>query len=322
MTRLFWRPGLLSLLLVAGVASHARAKDGLGFVLNSADASISVLDIATQTELRRIPVLREPHHMALTPDGRSLLIGDTSGNSIFFLDPQTGVMQKRMTAADPYQLMFSPNGKFLTVTGLARDQIDIYDAATMQLLHRIPIKSMPSHLNYSPDSGVVYVSLQQTNALVAIAPETGKILWDTKVGSTPAGVLWHDGKVMVCLYGEDGIAIVDPSDGRVVRRVRTGRGAHNMFVPPDRHVIYVTNRVAGTISLLDPKTLDKIRDLRVPGGPDDMVFGPDGKIWSGLRWAHAVAIIDPATGDIQKIQVGRSPHGIWLNTHPNSPSAN
>ena len=127
--------------------------------------------------------------------------------------------------------------------------------------------------------------------------------------NTPAGVLWHDGTVMVCLYGEDGIAVVDPADGHVIRRVRTGRGAHNMFVPPDGHVIYVTNRVAGTISLLDPKSLDVVRALRVPGGPDDMDFAPDGRLWAGLRWAHS--------GAITRIAVGRSPHGIWLNTHLN-----
>ncbi len=71
-------------------AQAAAAKDDLAFVLNSADATISVIDVDTQKELRTLPVLREPHHMALSPDGHSLLIGDTSGNSIFFLDPETG----------------------------------------------------------------------------------------------------------------------------------------------------------------------------------------------------------------------------------------
>src|SRR5271166_3270368 len=90
--------------LVAATVVSAAAKegDGLAFVLNSADASISVLDVNTRTELRRIPVLREPHHMALTPDHQFLLIGDTSGNELLFLDPSTGELQRRMTMSDPY----------------------------------------------------------------------------------------------------------------------------------------------------------------------------------------------------------------------------
>ena len=311
---------LMPLCLVAGMASAlapaAARAEGLAFVLNSVDATVSEIDVGTHQVVRTVPLLREPHHMALTPDGKSLVIGDTTGNALFFLDPNTGEQQRSIPAADPYQLQYSPNGKYLTVAGLARDQIDIYDAATMALLHRISLPhSMPSHINYSPDSSRVFVSLQQSDALVAIDVADGKVAWNEKIGHTPAGVLWHGGHLLVGIYGGNYVAEIDPKDGHVVKKIETGRGAHNMFVPPDGKVIYVTNRVEGTISVLDPHSLDKIRDLKVGGGPDDIDFAPDGKLWAGLRWAHAVAVIDPATGDYTKIPVGRSPHGIWLNTH-------
>ena len=64
----------------------------------------------------------------------------------------------------------------------------------MQLLKRFPIASMPSHLDYAPDSSRVFVSLQGTDSLVAIDLNRLAILWNEKVGKTPAGVLWHDGK--------------------------------------------------------------------------------------------------------------------------------
>jgi streptogramin lyase len=46
-----------------------------------------------------------------------------------------------------------------------------------------------------------------------------------------------------------------------------------------------------------------------------MDFAPDGTIWATLRWAHSVALIDPNSFTYTTIRVGRSPHGIWLNTH-------
>src|ERR1700712_1694194 len=100
---------------------------------------------------------REPHHMALTPDGASLMIGDTTGNALIFVDPATGDIQKRMTVSDPYQLQYSPDSKWIIFAGLARNQIDIYDAATMTLAHRVSASSMPSHINFTPDSSVAYV---------------------------------------------------------------------------------------------------------------------------------------------------------------------
>ena len=299
---------LLPMTLWANVAFAA----GLAYVVNSGAASISLIDMSTEKELRVIPMLREPHHLALSPDGKSLLVGDTVGNEMFFFDPTTAALQKRLPVADPYQLAFSPNGKFLVVNGLARNQVDVYDAASMQLLKRFPIASMPSHLDYAPDSSRVFVSLQGTDSLVAIDLNKLEVLWKVKIGSTPAGVMWHDGKVLVADMGTDYVAVTEPSDGHVVERIHTGKGAHNLFLSPDHKIIWVNNRVGGTTTSVDATTLALIHTYRIPGGPDDIAFAPDGKLWITRRWAEKVAVLDPQTGDYQTIDVGRSPHGIFL----------
>jgi YVTN family beta-propeller protein len=287
------------------------------FVVNSNDANISVIDLGSRQVVNTIPLLREPHHLVLSPDRRSLVVGDTTGNALFFLDPRTGALQRRVTVSDPYQLQYSPNGKLLTTAGLARNQIDIYDASSLALLHRVPARTMPSHIAYSPDSATVFVSLQGTDRLVALRTTDGAVLWNSRVGRTPAGVFWNNGRILVGCMGEAHIAVVDPASGRVERVVPTGKGAHTLFRSPDGKLIYATNRVDGTISVIDAASLAVKRTISVPGGPDDLEFAPDGTIWAALRFAHAVALIDPAGGVIQRIEVGRSPHGIWMNSHDN-----
>jgi DNA-binding beta-propeller fold protein YncE len=303
----------LYLLIPLVLGAKPVAASGLAFVVNSGGASVSLVDMSSEKELRRIPVLREPHHLALSPDGKSLLIGDTVGNEMLFLDPMTAAIQKRLPLADPYQLGFSPNGRFLVVNGLARNQVDVYDAGSMQLLKRFPLSSMPSHLDYAPDSSRVFVSLQGTDSLAAIDLNELAIMWIAKIGKTPAGVLWHDGKVLVADMGTDYVAVVDPADGRVINRVHTGKGAHNLFLSPDRKILWVNNRVGGTTTSLDAATLTPIRSYAIPGGPDDIAFAPDGRLWITRRWAEKVAVLDPKTGDYQTIDVGRSPHGIFLS---------
>jgi YVTN family beta-propeller protein len=303
---------LLVSLLAASVVAPARAS-GLAFVVNSRSASVSLIDMTKLVELRRIPILREPHHLALSPDGKSLLVGDTVGNEMFFLDPNTGAIERHLPIADPYQLGFSPNAKWLVVNGLGRDQVDVYDAATMKLVKRFPIASMPSHLAFAPDSSTVYVSLQGTNRLAAIDLTRLAVIWNVPVGSTPAGVLWNRGHILVADMGADYVAEVDPADGKVLNHIRTGNGAHQLFASPDGKLIYVNNRVAGTITLLDAATLEVVRTYRVPGGPDDLAFAPDGKIWVTCRFDEKVSVLDPTTGHLQTVQVGRQPHGILLN---------
>jgi len=306
---------LLCRLLLALLLPLPAAAAPSVFVVNSNDATISVIDLATHQVENTLPLLREPHHLVLSPDHRSLVVGDTTGNSLFFLDPRTGALQRRVTISDPYQLRYSPNGRLLTTAGLARNQIDIYDATTLALLHRVPARSMPSHIDYSPDSATVFVSLQGTNRLIAIRTTDGTIAWNARVCSTPAGVMWHHGQILVGCMGEAHIAVVDPATGRVTRVIPTGRGAHTMFLSPDGKLIYATNRVEGSISVIDADTLTVKRTLDVPGGPDDIDFAPDGHLWAALRFAQSVAVIDPSTGAIERIAVGRSPHGIWMNTH-------
>jgi len=293
---------------------------GLAVVMNSGGASLSLIDMSTQQEMRRVPALREPHHWALTPDGHSLVVGDSSGNELLLLDPDTGALQRRIVVPDPYQLGFSPDGHFLLVNGLARNQIDLYAMPDYRLVKRFPIRSMPSHFAFSPDSSRAFVTLQGTNRTVALDLKDMKVLWDVPVGNTPAGILWNNGRLLVADMGTDYLVELDPSDGHELRRIVTGKGAHNLFHSPDGKTIWVNNRIAGTITVLDSSSLTPIRTYHVSGGPDDLAFAPDGKVWVTRRFAESVAVLDPATGQATTIPVGRSPHGIFLNPKAPTPA--
>jgi DNA-binding beta-propeller fold protein YncE len=308
---------VIVIMLLWGVPGVSEAT-GLAFVVNSTSASISVIDMSSRKELRRIPALREPHHLMLSPDRKSLLVGDTAGNQMLFLDPATGEVQRRMAIADPYQLGFSPDGKFLVVNGLARNQVDVYDPATMTLLKRFVADSMPSHLAFSPDSHTVFVSLQGSDKLAAFDLTAMAPLWIAPVGPTPAGVLWLNGKVLVADMGDNYVAVVDPASGRVVDKVVTGKGAHNLFLSPDKRILWVNNRAGGTTTALDAATMRILHTYNIPGGPDDIDFAPDGDLWITRRFVEKIAILHPETGEFETIDVGRSPHGIWLN--PKAPS--
>lgn len=297
--------------------AQAEAPSAL-LVINSGEASLSVLDLATHAERRRIPVLREPHHWALSPDGHDLLVGDTVANEILFLDPNSFEIRRRLVIADPYQLGFSPDGKYLIVAGIARAQLDVYDAKSYALVKRFALKSMPSHIDFTPDSSTVFTSLQGTGKVAAIDLRSMTVLWTAPVGPAPAGVMYLGAKLLVADMGADSIAVVNPATGAVERRVVTGKGAHQLFLSPDKRILYVNNRIDSTIVALDAANLSPIRTYKVPGGPDDIVFAPDGHMWVTLRFVGKVGVLDPRTGVLETIDVGRSPHGIYIHGATNS----
>ena len=133
------------------------------------------------------------------------------------------------------------------------------------------------------------------------------------MGALPAGILWVNGKLLIGVMGEDYVAVMNPADGQVEQRIHTAKGAHNIFYSPDRSRLYVTNRVAGEVVALETATLKEVGRWHIPSGPDDISFDRDGKLWITERWGHKVAILDAATNQVDEIQVGRSPHGIYLH---------
>ncbi|WP_426957943.1 YncE family protein [Muricoccus radiodurans] len=302
--------------LLAATALGGAAHADILFVLNSMDPGIQVVDAATRQEVRRIPALREPHHLALSPARDVLLIADSGANEIIFVDPSTGEVRKRERVANPYNLEFSPNGKMLVVTGLRRDQVDLYDwdGQGLTLRTRLRPGDMPSHIAFRPDNRVVYVTLQGSRAIAAIDTEERRILWHMEVGREPAGIIWHNGKLLIGIMGSDHVAVVDPEGRRVERIIRVGRGAHALFPSPGGGPIYVTSRVDSRITALDPETLDVMRIYDVPGGPDCISFDREGRIWTTLRWNRQLALVDPATGAVTTSPVGRSPHGVLFQS--------
>jgi DNA-binding beta-propeller fold protein YncE len=300
------------LLLTFALLAPAPARADLLYVLNSGEASILLLDATTREEIRRIPVLREPHHLVLTPDATQLVIGDSGGNELIFVDALTGEVQRRERISNPYHLEYSPDGRYLVIASLRRDQVDIYDAATLELAHRFRPGDMPSHVAFSPDSKRVFVTMQGDAAVIAFDLETRTQLWSAEVGPQPAGIIWHRGRLLVGIMGSDHFVSLDPETREVTPAFTLGRGAHTIFPSPDGRALFATSRVDSRLAELDPETLAVRRVWNIPGGPDCLTFDPEGRVWMTLRWSGRVAVLDPEQAEWQIIRVGRSPHGIFF----------
>ena len=289
-------------------------------VLNSGEASISLIDEATQQVVSSFPVGKEPHHLMATPDNSSLIVANSVSNNLVFLDPKTGKVQRWVEGIeDPYQIGISPDKKWLVTTGLRLDRLDIYhfDNDNLVLAKRLPLAVMPSHMAFSNDGKTVFVTLQVSGELAAVDLATQTVLWKMKVGETPAG-LWMtpgDKYLLVGMTGADYVAVVDWRTHQVNKTIHTGKGAHNFRSLDDGRHVVVSNRVASTISVIDEEALTNVGDITgLLPGPDDMELSADRRfLWVTFRFAKRVGIIDMSTRTLVKtIPVGRSPHGIYF----------
>ena len=294
------------------------------FVLNSLDDSVSVIDPVSWSEIRRIDTGKQPHHLYMTPDEKSVIVANALSDSLTFIDPKNGEVQRTVRGVlDPYHLRFSPDMKWFVTAANRLNHIDVYhwNGKDMQLAKRIPTGKTPSHLWIDSTSTTVYSTMQDSDELVAIDLASQTLKWRIKTGPTPADLIGinNDKSVLVALTGGDGVEVYDVS-GKEPRRsgfIKTAAGAHAFRAFGDKRHVLVSNRVANSISKLDLQTLQVVDAFAVPGGPDCMDVSRDGsQILVTSRWIRKLTVIDVASRKVvRQINVGRSPHGVWTLDH-------
>jgi YVTN family beta-propeller protein len=320
--RLFF--GLAALWMAWAACAQAGPAAYPVFVLNSLDANISVIDPVTWTETQRIPTGKQPHHLYLTPDEKSVIVANAGGDALTFIDPKTAQVQRTIKGIlDPYHLRFSPDMKWFVTAANRLNHIDIYrwDGANLTLAKRIATAKTPSHLWIDTKSTTVYSTMQDSNELIAIDLASQTVRWRTATGEMPADVFGtvDDRYILVGLTGSHSVQVFDVT-GREPKQhklVKTGLGAHAFRAVGDKRHVFVSNRVANTISKIDLQTFEVVASYAAPGGPDCMDVSADGKLLMVTsRWAKKLTVIDTETRKIvRQVNVGRSPHGVWTLDH-------
>ena len=320
--------GLALLSALAPLASRADGVPRPIFVLNSLDATISVIEPGHFAERKRIPTGKEPHHLYLTPDEKSLVVANALGNSLTFIDPVTAEVQRTITNIDdPYHLRFSPDMRWFVTAANRLDHVDLYrwqpqdTAQPVKLVKRIAAGRTPSHLSIDSKSTVVYASLQDSDELLAIDLATQAPRWKIPVGKMPADVYLSpdDKRLFVGLTGDRFVEVYDVSgpQPKLLQRIGTGDGAHAFRARGDGKHLFVSNRVANTISLIDMQSMAVVATFNAPGGPDCIEVMADGKtLMFSSRWARKLSFVDLDSRKlVRQVPVGRSPHGVWTLDH-------
>ena len=313
--------------LVWGAQAWAEARPPV-FVLNSLDADVSVIDPASFTQIKRIPTGKEPHHLYLTPDEKSLIVANALGDSLTFINPRTAEVQRVVRGiADPYHLRFSPDMKWFVTASNRLDHVDLYRwlgseaKEPLQLVKRIPAPKTPSHLFIDRKSTVLYASLQDSDEVLAIDLATQSVRWKQAVGKLPADIFLtgDDKHLLVALTGGREVEVYDVSGPgpKLVKRIATGDGAHSFRAFGDGRHVLVSNRAANFISKIDTATLAVVDKIPGPSGPDDMEVLGDGKtLLVTSRWAGKLTEVDLVQRKVlRQVKVGKSPHGVWTLDH-------
>ena len=295
------------------------------YVPNSESDTVDVIDTKTYRIVDHFKVGRLPQHVVPSWDLKTLWVANDLGNSLTPIDPKSGKHGKAVPVDDPYNMYFTPDGRYAIIVCERLRRLDFRDAHTMKLKHSLSVPGKGiDHIDFSRDGRYLLASCEFSGDVVKVDVQAQKVLGSLKLkeGGMPQDVkLAPDGKVFyVADMMANGVWLVDGDRLRKLGFVATGRGAHGLYASRDSKVLYVSNRHEGTITVLSFATRKPVAKWRLPhgGSPDMGGVSSDGEtLWLSGRYNAEVYAIDTHTGRLRaRIKVGKGPHGLCVYPQP------
>jgi YVTN family beta-propeller protein len=295
------------------------------YVPNSQSDTVDEIDPRTYKVVRHFSVGALPQHVTPSYDLKTLYVLNDLGNSVTPINPRNGLPGRPIPVDDPYNLYFTPDGRYAIVVAERLARLDFRFPHTFRL-HRslhVPCRGV-DHMDFSADGHYLIATCEFSGQLLKVDVRRERV---TGVLSMPSGAipqdvkLSPDGKVFyVADLGHGGVWKITGSPFRALGFIRTGAGTHGLYPSRNARVLYATNRAEGSISVISFATRKVIRKWRIPGGgsPDMGNVSANGRVlWVSGRWNGVVYAIDTSTGRlIAKIPVGTSPHGLSVWPQP------
>ncbi len=152
---------------VSPLARHFRK---LIYVPNSASNTVDEIDPATYRIVRQFPVGGLPQHVVPSYDLRTLWVTNDNGNSLTPINPISGRPGRAVPVADPYNMYFSPDGRYAMVMAERLRRIDFRDANTMKLHHSLEVPGCAgvNHADFTANGRYAFVSCEFAARMIVV----------------------------------------------------------------------------------------------------------------------------------------------------------
>jgi YVTN family beta-propeller protein len=136
----------------------------------------------------------------------------------------------------------------------------------------VPLKTPGEDWVLTENNKRLYVSMPQSNQIAVVDVPTWQVIANIDARINPTRVaLQHDQKYL-WVGTNDGVTVIDTVTSKPVAQIKTAAGPHEIVFNDNDTIAFVTNKTAGTVSLIDVRKLATINELKVGPQPTAIVF--------------------------------------------------
>lgn len=270
-------PAALSLLAAISPAFARQPKEVI--VVNTKDASISIVDMTSMKEIKRVKVGPRPYGVAVSNDGKTVVVGVEDEEKVKLFDAGTFKVNHEIPIGKMFNdhIVLTPDGKSILVADYHSDAVIGLDLDTGKESFRIAA-SAPHVIKYGPLKKNAYATCKKITGLAIIDPEARKLQAFHQLNVNPRSLTFSqdESKIYFASFWVDGIFEVDTKAGKVTRLFQLPPPADNAeaqevtyhgveAVAPN--IVLAANEGRSYVDAVDVETgklLDRFTDVSKP----------------------------------------------------------
>jgi hypothetical protein len=191
------------------------------FVVNTQDASVSLIDLESMKEVKRHPVGPRPYGIAITQDGRTAAVGveDEEKVKFFSLPDFTPKGECRVGKMFNDHIILTQDGRHILVANFYSDDVVGIDVETMKEAFRIKECSAPHVVKFGPLKKHAYVTCKKITGIAIIDPEAKRLVKFIGMNVNPRSLTFSpdEKKLYFGSFWVNGFFEMDVETGKVTK---------------------------------------------------------------------------------------------------------
>jgi YVTN family beta-propeller protein len=236
-------------------------------------STVSVVQTADGTVVRRIDVPGAVHHVAVSPNGRLAVVThpDKGGISAINLGSYE-VVASVATGPFPNYAVFSPDGDWVYVSNAGNGTVSAVDTGRWVVQWNIVAGTSPEHVVLSSDGATLYVNNVEDGTVSVIDVADRKTVKTIPVGSTLHGIDISDDRstLFVAALGDNRVVGIDLATG-AYRRVVLAPAPYHVAVVRGTGKLYVSSADEPKVWVVDQNSLAVLGEIPIGGKGHQMV---------------------------------------------------
>jgi len=158
------------------------------YVPNSEGNTVDEIDPHTYRIVREFAVGALPQHVIPSYDLRTLYVANDDGNTLTPIDPATGIPGRPIPVEDPYNMYFTPDGRYAVVVEERLRELAFRHATTMKLHHLVNVSECAgvNHADFTFDGRFMLLSCEFGSSMIVLDVNRERVV---KTARAPTGCI-------------------------------------------------------------------------------------------------------------------------------------